>query len=552
MKPFLLCCVLATAGATAQTTPKEVTTPAVSAAWSADLGNGWYQNPVLFADYSDPDVIRTGDDYWMTSSSFNCVPGLQILHSTDLVNWQIVNAVFRKQTPAEVFDRPAHGNGVWAPAIRFHDGWYYIYWGDPDQGIFMTRARNPQGEWSSPLLVKAAKGIIDTCPLWDDDGRAFLVHGWAGSRAGFKSMLSVSEMTPDGKQLMGEEVLIFDGHDDHPTVEGPKFYKRNGYYYVFAPAGGVKPGWQLVLRSRSPWGPYTCRKILHQGDSSTPGPHQGAWVEDIAGDSWFLHFVDRYAYGRVVHLQPLTWTADDWCIAGVDRDGDGVGEPVERYRKPASRHPSRVLTPATSDEFSDRLLGLQWQWHANPQTGWSFNNPAEGKLRLMCVRNGAGWRNLWDTPNLLLQKIAAPDCRVVTRVSFRGAYMGDRAGLVVMGMDYAMLGIEQHDEQRQLVFSTCLNADKGSAEVLHETLPISEDWVWLACRIQRRDTEEGVPQLICRFSFSADGYHFTDIGGEFTAREGRWIGAKVGYYATATQQKNDGGWLDVDWFRVSR
>ena len=245
---------------------------AAQTVWTPDLGNGKYKNPVLYADYSDPDVVRTGDDYWMTSSSFNCVPGLQILHSTDLVNWEIVNTVFAAQPPYDHFDKPRHGEGVWAPSIRFHDGWYYIYWGNPYVGIYMTKAQDPRGEWSEPLLVKEVEGIIDTCPLWDDDGRAYLVHGWAGSCAGLKSVLSVSEMTPDGERLIGEDVMIFDGHGDHPTVEGPKFYKRNGWYYVFAPAGGVKPGWQIVLRSRSPWGPYECRKVLHQGNTKTPGP----------------------------------------------------------------------------------------------------------------------------------------------------------------------------------------------------------------------------------------------------------------------------------------
>ncbi|MBQ8581159.1 MAG: glycoside hydrolase 43 family protein, partial [Alistipes sp.] len=202
--------------------------------WTPDLGNGKYKNPVLYADYSDPDLIRVGDDYWMTASSFNCVPGLPILHSTDLVNWEIVNHVFIDQPPYDWFDKPRHGDGVWAPCFRYHDGWYYIYWGDPDRGVMMSKTQDPRGEWTKPHLVKAAKGIIDTSPLWDEDGKAYLVHGWAGSRAGFKSILSVSEMTPDGMSLIGQDVMIFDGHGEHPTIEGPKFYKRNGWYYVFA------------------------------------------------------------------------------------------------------------------------------------------------------------------------------------------------------------------------------------------------------------------------------------------------------------------------------
>lgn len=519
--------------------------------WTPDSGDGTYRNPVLWADYSDPDVIRTGDDYWMTASSFACVPGLQMLHSTDLVNWEIVNAALPRLYDA-AFDVPSHGNGVWAPAIRFHDGWYYIYWGDPDRGIYMIRARDPRGEWSAPLLVKAARGIIDTCPLWDDDGRAYLVHGWAGSRAGFKSVLSVAEMSPDGTRLLSDEVLIFDGHDDNPTVEGPKFYKRNGWYYVFAPAGGVKPGWQLVLRSRSPFGPYECRRVLHQGDTATPGPHQGAWVEDTAGVSWFLHFVDMHAWGRVVHLQPMTWSEDGWCLIGEDRNGDGVGEPVETWTKPASRVAVTVKTPADSDLFDAPRLGLQWQWAANPGTGWYFCNPSRGLLRLMCVRRPEGWRSLWDTPNLLLQKIPAPDCTFTAKVRFRGAYEGDRAGLVLMGEDYGALTVELRGGTLSLVAAECLGADLGGTETPLFSVPFAGGDVWLRCRIERQTNADGTPRMVCRFAYSTDGRRFFDAGKPFTGREGRWIGVKVGLFAEAAQQRNDGGWLDADSFQVTR
>lgn len=197
-----------------------------------------YVNPILNADYSDPDVIRTEDDYWMTASSFNHVPGLQILHSADLVHWKIVNAALPRMTPEEDFALPSHGNGVWAPSIRCHDGIFRIFWGDPDRGIYCITAEDPAGEWSRPHLVIEGRGMIDPCPLWDDDGRVWLVHGWAGSRAGFKSVLSVRELAPDCSRAIGEEILIFDGkHNGNPTVEGPKFYKRDGWYYIFAPAG---------------------------------------------------------------------------------------------------------------------------------------------------------------------------------------------------------------------------------------------------------------------------------------------------------------------------
>ncbi|MDE5621402.1 MAG: glycoside hydrolase 43 family protein [Alistipes sp.] len=526
--------------------------------WTSDLGNGKYKNPVLFADYSDPDLIRTGDDYWMTASSFNCVPGLQILHSTDLVNWEIVNAVMPRLYDGEAFDKPLHGEGVWAPAIRFHDGWYYIYWGDPYRGVYMSRTQDPRGEWSEPLLVKKADGIIDTCPLWDDDGRAYLVHGWAGSCAGLKSVLSVTEMSPDGTRLIGEEVMIFDGHGEHPTVEGPKFYKRNGWYYVFAPAGGVKPGWQIVLRSRSPWGPYECRTVLHQGDTETPGPHQGGWVEDVEGNSWFMHFVDMYAYGRVAHLQPMTWSDDDWCIIGVDRNGDGIGEPVDTYRKPACHNPMRgTATPADSDEFSGRTLGLQWQWHANPQPGWYFNNPSDGELRLYCRAHDEAWRNLADNGNLLLQKVNAPTYTATTKLRFHPSYEGDRAGLMIMGYDYATVGLRLAEGKILVEQNVAVKAiKKGAPEksVASEEFAASADPVdvWLRCRIERQTNDDGTPRMVCRFFWSRDGKRFRPIGEPFTADAGHWIGAKIGYYADAEILKHAGGWIAIDWFRPSK
>jgi unsaturated rhamnogalacturonyl hydrolase len=310
-----------------------------------------YQNPVIFADYSDPDVIRAGDDYYLVASSFDCEPGLPILQSRDLVNWRIVAyAVSRLPFAAEP------GGGLWAPSIRQHGGWFWIYVGDPDRGIFMTRARDPRGPWSPLTLVKAAKGWIDPCPLWDDDGSAYLVHAWAKSRAGFNGVLTVNRMSADGRHILDDGQVVFDGRERHPTIEGPKFYKRHGWYYIFAPAGGVKEGWQTVLRSRNVYGPYEDRVVLEHG------LHQGAWVEEelrvasselrragrtrnsqLATRNWFIHFQDRGAYGRVVHLQPLKWV-NDWPEVDV---------------VPATATRS---TLQASDEFNSPRLGLQWQW----------------------------------------------------------------------------------------------------------------------------------------------------------------------------------------------
>ena len=205
----------------------------VSQVWVSDLGDGRYRNPVINADYSDPDLVGVNGDFFLTASSFTNMPGLPILHSRDLVNWEIINHAVTTLLPEEYYNDTHHGDGVWAPSIRYHDGTYYIFWGDPNHGIYMVKTRDPYGKWDSPVLVKEGKGLIDTCPLWDDDGKAYLVNGWAKSRGGFNAALTVTELSPDGTQLIGEPVLVYDGlKEGNHTIEGPKFYKRNGYYYI--------------------------------------------------------------------------------------------------------------------------------------------------------------------------------------------------------------------------------------------------------------------------------------------------------------------------------
>jgi beta-xylosidase len=229
---------------------------AQSPVWVPDMGNGSYKNPVIHADYSDPDVCRVGGDYYLVSSSFNATPGLPILHSKDLVNWKILGHALKRQPPFSHFETVQHGNGVWAPSIRYHDGEFWIYYPDPDFGIYLVKAKNAEGPWSDPLLVESGRGLIDPCPLWDTDGNNYLVYAYAGSRAGIKSVIAVKRLNTDGTRTIDNGVIVYDGHELDPTIEGPKFYKRNNFYYIFAPAGGVSTGWQLVLRSKNVYGPY--------------------------------------------------------------------------------------------------------------------------------------------------------------------------------------------------------------------------------------------------------------------------------------------------------
>jgi beta-xylosidase len=514
-------------------------TPFVSRVWSADNGDGTYTNPVLFADYSDPDVCRVGDDYYMTASSFNCVPGLPILHSRDLVNWRLIGHALPRLPQLEHYARPQHGCGVWAPSIRYYKGEFYIYYPDPDFGIYLVKAKNINGPWSEPILVEGGKGLIDPCPLWDDDGNVYLVHAYAGSRAGIKSVLVIKKMNAEGTKVLDAGRLVYDGHDIDPTVEGPKLYKRNGYYYIFAPAGGVATGWQLVLRSKNIYGPYERRVVMDQGSTAINGPHQGAWVDTRSGTHWFIHFQDRAAYGRIVHLQPLQWI-NDWPVIGTDKDGDQKGEPVLRYQKPVQDKNIVVQTPADSDEFNSGTIGLQWQWHANPQAWWAF--PAQGYLRMFSVQLPDSVHNLWMVPNLLLQKFPAETFTATAKLSFKPQLQGEQFGLVVMGLDYSGLVLTRTAGGISLSRITCKQADKASPEKTTPLAIVQPDPVYLRVQVTKGGS--------CSFSYSLDGKKFIDTGEPFTARPGKWIGAKIGFFCSRTVKTNDAGYADIDWFRI--
>lgn len=518
----------------------------VSKVWVADNGDGTYKNPVIHADYSDPDAVRVGEDYYLIASSFDAVPGLPILHSKDLVNWTLTGHALKRQPPFDHFSSTQHGNGVWAPSIRYHKGEFYIYYPDPDFGIYVTKAKNIKGPWSDPVLVEAGKGLIDPCPLWDDDGKVYLAHAYAGSRASIKSLLVIKELDATGTKVTSEGVLVYDGHEKDPTIEGPKLYKHNGYYYIFAPAGGVSTGWQLVLRSKNIYGPYERKVVMDQGATPINGPHQGAWVQTPNGQDWFLHFQDKEAYGRVVHLQPMKWV-NGWPVIGIDKEGDGKGAPVLSYKKPAVGKNYPIATPAESDEFNDRTLGLQWQWQANPQATWSFMNPANGTLRLYSVQAPNEANNLWDVPNILLQKWPAEAFTATVKLSFtpNTKLENEKAGLVVMGLSYANIALKRRKDGIWLVYGTCKDASKGAPETEKAITKVGDATAAIYLRVQVR------PGAQCRFGYSLDGNNFTDIESDFQAEPGRWIGAKTGLFCTRTTRINDAGFADIDWFRIS-
>lgn len=520
--------------------------------WYADLGDGNYRNPILYTDYSDPDAIRVGDDYFMTASSFCNTPGLPILHSKDLVNWKVINYALTN-IPFERYTTPQHGCGVWAPAIRYHEGEFIIFFPMPDEGIFVTKTRNPWGEWSKPHAIFEGKGWIDPCPFWDDDGRAYMVSAFAKSRIGFKSILHLTEMKPDCSALLDEGQHVFDGNENgQSTIEGPKLYKRNGYYYIMAPAGGVKPGWQVVMRSKNIWGPYEYKNVLVQGDTEVNGPHQGAWLDTQTGDDYFIHFQDVYAAGRIVHLQPVRWI-NDWPVMG-EQISEDAGQPVMVHKKPdigdkaiamaeKFRHENGladIYAPDTSDSFTGEKLGLQWQWNANHSDDW-YSMTGHG-IGLYPVDKQQD-TSIADVPNLLLQKWIAPEFTAVTELAADTIGEGDIAGMVSLGVDYGAVALKRENGVLSMVAisgsQTFQNEKAYSKDKVVELVRLDKPSggyasdsrkVFFRNRVELLpELEKNVTRNMIYLDYSVDGVNY-DNALTYEATAGRWVGVKNGIF----------------------
>ena len=477
-----------------------------------DQGNGTYTNPVINADFSDPDVIRVGQKYYMVASDFHFM-GMQVLESEDMVNWRYISQIYSKINEPGWDQNQHYAGGSWAPAIRYHDGLFYVFFCTPDEGLFMSTAQDPHGPWAPLHLVKRVKKWEDPCPFWEDDGEDQSSDGQAylgRSRHGAGPII-VHKMSPDGKQLLDEGVTVYEG----PVAEGTKFMKRNGWYYLIIPEGGVGTGWQTVLRSKNIYGPYERKIVLEKGSTKVNGPHQGALVDAPDGSWWFYHFQETPVLGRVVHLQPVRWQ-DDWPLMGIDYDGNGIGEPVHTWKKPIMQT-SEGYQLQTDDDFSGPALGLQWQWNHNPEDShWTLKE-----------RNG--WLTLKAQPadslkasrNMLTQKVIGYQSESTTLLTTQGDCY---AGLFCSGKEFRGIGLckegvfmESHGK-RQIVA-------KGKYKQLW--LRVSND-----CTANRH-----------QFSYSTDGQHFVSIADAFPMRSGYWKGIRVGLFCYGNSGK-----AQFDWF----
>lgn len=550
MKQVLrLCCALTAVGALTGAALAEPVMP--SGVWVPDQKDGTYINPILNGDYSDPDAVRVGDDYYLTASSFTNIPGLPVLHSKDLVNWTLIGYALQRNVPDAHHSVARRGGGVWAPAIRHHNGLFHIYYPDPDFGIFVVTAKDPAGPWTEPVLVEGAKGVIDPAPFWDEDGQGWLVYSYAKSRSGIINVVALKKLNGDGTKTVGEEKIIIngdnlpkvqtsDGPKDWVVVEGAKLYKRDGWYYIFAPAGGVKGGWQGVFRSRTIEGPYEERNVLDQGQTPVNGPHQGAWIDTPSGEDWFVHFQDTDSYGRRVHLQPVIWPKGEWPVIGEPQKGTHYGQPVLRHKKPSGPAQPIAIPPVDDDFASGPHLG--WQWQANPADDWR-DASVTGHLRLKSVSSSS---NLWETGHIFSQKLPGMTFEATAKLEFAPKAMGERAGLTLFGYAYGFIGLQNTPEGLRVIQAANLTANENGTEQVTSG-PVHTGPVWLKVAVEPirepiappADPTRYWPSMTraiyarAQFSYSIDGKTYVPLGAAVTVKPGRWVGSQLGLFAQA-------------------
>lgn len=340
---------------------------------------------------------------------------------------------------------------------------------------------------------------------------------------------------------------MFDGNENgQTTIEGPKLYKRNGYYYIMAPAGGVKPGWQVVMRSKNIWGPYEYKNVLVQGDTAVNGPHQGAWLDTQTGEDYFLHFQDVYAAGRIVHLQPVKWV-NDWPIMG-EQISDDAGQPVMAHKKPDIGEAGRrafesykkqhgladIYAPALSDDFTGEKLGLQWQWNANHSDDW-YELTGHG-IKLMALDKAVD-TSIADVPNLLLQKWAAPQFAAVTEMSADSFDEGDIAGMVSLGVEYGAVALRLRNGEKEVAAISGTQTFKNEKAYSDDKITVLEKLDRNADKIFFRNRVESLPMIekdVTRnriyLDYSVDGVNYKNVL-SYEAAAGRWVGVKNGIFA---------------------
>ncbi len=504
--------------------------------WTADNGNGTYTNPLLWGDWPDPDVIRVGDDFYMVSTSMHYVPGCPILKSKDLVNWEIVSYAVNRYEEDPRYNLKGgemYLRGSWAATIRYHNGLFYVGFCTPnwekEKGHFsMCTAKDVKGPWTRTIFPEY---LYDPGLFFDDNGKVYMVHG--------QGKLYVTELAANVLSVKGEKKLIWDKGISIPEgssapkgnygMEGSHVYKINGYYYITCPAGGTE-GWQMCLRSKNIYGPYES-KVIIQDESSYPnnGLHQGGMVQLKDDSWWFIIMQDRGPIGRAPNLEPVVWK-DGWPMLGKNGNGKGV----VTYAKPNVGKAYPIQVPATSDEFNNKALGLQWQWNHNPDNSkWSLTEHA-GYLRL----HASYAKDITMARNTLTQRVQGPASEGVVELSLSGLKDGDIAGFGIFQSPYAYIAVRKNGNRNCLVM-----VNKGK---LIDSVP---DFRYQKIWIKAHATHVN---FAADFSYSADGKKFIPMGNQLDMGLGyAWTANRFALFNFNTKLVRAGGYADFNWFHFN-
>ena len=494
-----------------------------------DQGNGMYVNPVIPSDYSDIDCIRVGEDYYAISSTFQFSPGMTLLHSKDLVNWEICCNIVEDLTQIgealnwTVMDR--YARGIWAGTLRYHDGRFYLYFGTPDEGFFMTSSIRPEGPWEplTPLMREA--GWDDCTVMWDEDGKAYFVGTHFAD--GYKTYLF--EMSPDGKSIDRKSaVLINEGNGR----EASKLIKVGEWYYlVFSEH---KPGigrYVMAKRSRKLTGPYKEEKQLALPNCEAMEPNQGGIVEGKDGNWYFFtHHGSGDWSGRIASLLPVTWV-DGWPIIGEVLP-QHIGTMVWSGKMPYEC--AEKLTIKRGDDFDDTRLAPQWQWNYQPRSDFFSLTERPGWLRLKAYRPLEP-DNLMKAGNTLTQRTFREQTNeVVIKLDISGMEDGQKCGLCHFSSQHSGIGVVKENGTCYLEYRKNGKTMKGE--------PVRSRYVWFS-------SQWGLDGM-SRYAYSLDGDNFHPFGDSYQLVWGNYRGDRIGIYCF--NDRGEKGFVDVDYFHYMK
>lgn len=502
--------------------------PAGMAGKWGDQGDGTFINPVVPADYSDIDVIRVGDDYYAMSSTFQFSPGVVILHSKDLVNWEIAGHAVEDLTkigPEMNWDRMnRYGRGIWAGAMRYHNGKFYVYFGTPDEGFFMTTAKDVAGPWEPLTQVWKVKGWDDPCPFWDEDGQGYFVC----SNFSGQYQIHLFKMAADGKSLLQDsDKVIYQSRGS----EANKLYKIDGIYYHFFSEVHAEGRVTMMNRAKSLEGPWETKQLNHVAKAIDKEPNQGGLIQVPSGEWWFLSHQGTGDWeGRAMVLLPVMWR-EGWPIIG-EPGSDGIGRMVWSAKKPVAG--IAVVVPQTDEEFDGKALGVQWEWNYAPRAEkWSLTE-RPGYLRLHAFAPlKAG--DLMTAGNTLTQRSMRTERNEVTvKLEIGGMADGQEAGLCHFAKGYSMVGIVQAGDVRTLTYT------EGGKRTSGPKVEGKEVWIRSTWGL------DGVSQ----YAYSVDGKTFTAFGPPYRLTWGNYRGDRLGIYSFNDKERAGGeaGFVDVDHF----